>query len=46
MAIECDTLRHQLRFPVTIDVTAITLEAIQPDETSRVLGRFPFAPKT
>lgn len=29
------------RFPVSIEVTAITLEAIQPDENSMILGHFP-----
>ena len=37
---ECDTLQSQLIFPLSIDVAAITLEAIQPDDTSLVLGRF------
>jgi len=41
---ECDTLQEQLIFPVTIDVTSITLEAIQPDDTSLVLGRFALRP--
>jgi 2'-5' RNA ligase len=37
---ECDMLQSQLIFPVTIDIAAITLEAIQPDDTSLVIGRF------
>ncbi len=41
---ECATLQSQLIFPVTIDVTAITLEAIQPDDTSLVIGRFALRP--
>lgn len=38
-------LRQDLsRFPVSIEVTAITLEAIQPDENSLILGHFPLQP--
>lgn len=38
-------LRQDLsRFPMSIEVTAITLEAIQPDEDSLILGHFPLQP--
>lgn len=41
---ECDILPYQLNFPVTIDVTSITLEAIQADEASLVIGQFALCP--
>lgn len=36
----CEALGRELIFPVSIDVAAITLEAIQPDGASLVLGSF------
>ena len=37
---ECDSLQDHLIFPVTIDVTSITLEAIRPDDRSLIIGHF------
>lgn len=37
---ECDWFHGQLNFPVTVEVNHITLEEIQPDESSLVLGSF------
>ncbi len=41
---EHDRLQGAITFPVTIDVTTITLESIQPDKTSLILGRFHLQP--
>ena len=41
---EYDNLQRSLVLPVGIDIAAITLESIQPDETSLILGCFNLRP--
>lgn len=33
--------RHEITFPVSLDITSFTLEAIQPDDSSLVIASFP-----
>lgn len=41
---EYDMLESSLGFPMILNIFAITLESIQPDETSQVLGHFQLRP--
>lgn len=43
-AIESAICQDLSRFPMSLKLTAITLEAIQPDENSLILGHFPLQP--